>query len=156
MLTGKVAHWSCAGSPPTGNSATWTPRRGRVLVVEDNFINQRVSVLVLEKLGYRVDAVANGVEAIQLLLALPYDLVLMDCFMPLMDGFETTRALRSSENPRLRNVPVVALTASVAPDSRERCLAAGMNDCIPKPIQIDVIKVVLKRLLPEKRCVGIP
>jgi len=105
---------------------------------------------VLEKLGYRVDVVGNGKEAVQLLEMLPYDLVLMDCYMPQMDGFEATRVLRSAKDPRLQKIPIVALTAYVTQANIERCLSEGMNECISKPIRIEALKEVLERLLPEE------
>jgi CheY-like chemotaxis protein len=117
-----------------------------VLVVEDNAINQRVVTRMLEKLGHRADVAGNGLEALAALGERPYDLVLMDCQMPEMDGFEATRRLRDPASgvldPRVR---VVALTANAMAGDRERCLAAGMDDHLPKPIQIQTLAAMLAK-----------
>ena len=114
----------------------------RILLAEDNPVNQKVALAMLRNMGHQADAVANGEEAINVLLTVPYDLVLMDCHMPEMDGFEATRTIRRDGskvlNPR---IPIIALTASAMQGDRERCIQAGMNDFIAKP--------VLKRALEE-------
>ncbi|WP_305043961.1 PAS domain S-box protein [Geoalkalibacter sp.] len=123
--------------------------RPRVLVVEDNRTNQRVALGLLEKLGVTVELATNGIEALKLLQTLPCDLVLMDVQMPEMDGFEATRAIR---DPRARvlnpQVPIVAMTAHAMQGDRERCLAAGMNDYLSKPLSARALDAVLKRWLP--------
>ena len=119
-------------------------------LAEDNRVNQMVAVAVLKKLGYQVDIAANGLEALAALRARPYDLVLMDCQMPEMDGFEATAAVRASAPAELNTqVPIVALTAHAMKGDRERCLAAGMDDYLAKPLQIDEVKAVLRRWLGE-------
>jgi signal transduction histidine kinase/DNA-binding response OmpR family regulator len=121
-------------------------RWARVLVVEDNIANLKVAVRMVEKLGYRADVAANGVEAVKVLGDVRYDAVLMDCHMPEMDGFEATRAIRRNE-PVGRHTPVIAMTASALSGDRERCLAAGMDDYISKPIKLHVVAAVLERWL---------
>lgn len=113
--------------------------RGRMLVVEDNVVNQKVAVRLLENLGYKADVAANGLEAIDALRRLPYDMVLMDCHMPELDGFEATRRIRELETSGElnRHIPVIALTANAMQEDRERCLRAGMDDYISKPVNVD-------------------
>jgi signal transduction histidine kinase/DNA-binding response OmpR family regulator len=121
-------------------------RWARVLVVEDNVANRKVAVRMVEKLGYRADVAANGVEAVRVLGEVRYDAVLMDCHMPEMDGFDATRALRRHESDG-HHTPVIAMTASALSGDRERCLAAGMDDYISKPIKLHVVAAVLERWL---------
>jgi signal transduction histidine kinase/DNA-binding response OmpR family regulator len=121
-------------------------RWARVLVVEDNTANLKVAVRMVEKLGYRADVAANGVEAVRILGNVRYDAVLMDCHMPEMDGFDATRAIRRDE-PEGRHTPVIAMTASALSGDRERCLAAGMDDYLSKPIKAHVVAAVLERWL---------
>jgi signal transduction histidine kinase/ligand-binding sensor domain-containing protein/CheY-like chemotaxis protein len=117
--------------------------RARVLVVEDNPINQKVAVHLLSRLGYSSEVAGHGAEAIEMVQGNSYDLVLMDCQMPIMDGFEATKAIRRSEQ-RFVHVPIVALTASVLPGQRAKCLAAGMNDYLAKPVRKDALDAMLK------------
>ncbi|MDX1932574.1 MAG: response regulator [Capsulimonadales bacterium] len=108
----------------------------RVLVVEDNAINQRVAQLMLEPHGYRVDVVSSGNEALQMIRSLPYDLILMDCQMPGMDGYETTQRIRDWEAKNLRKrLPIIAVTASTLRGDREKCLASGMDSYLSKPLR---------------------
>jgi PAS domain S-box-containing protein len=124
-----------------------TPRRGRVLVVEDNRVNLRVAAALLENLGYHVDTATNGVEAVEACAGTAYDAVLMDCQMPEMDGFRATAFIREREKER-RRTPIIALTASVLPGDKERCLAAGMDDYLGKPIQLEALDTVLRKWIP--------
>jgi PAS domain S-box-containing protein len=121
-------------------------RRMRVLVAEDNATNQQVALRLLEKLGCRADAVADGREAIRALETVPYDLVFMDVQMPVMDGFETTRAIRSGTTsvpgPR---IPIVAMTAHAMKGDRERCIEAGMDDYVSKPITPQALAAALDK-----------
>ncbi|MEO6711612.1 MAG: response regulator [Planctomycetota bacterium] len=117
----------------------------RVLVAEDNVVNQRVVQRMLQKLGCRVDLVANGLEAVEALERIPYDVVLMDCQMPEMDGLEATREIRRRELGTSRRATIVALTADVMLDNRSWCEAAGMDDFMTKPIAIGALGEVLRR-----------
>jgi PAS domain S-box-containing protein len=119
----------------------------RVLLAEDNLVNQRVAVAVLNKLGVRPVLAGNGQEACDAAAREIFDLVLMDCQMPVMDGFQATRAIRAQE-PEGRRVPILAMTANAMPGDRERCLEAGMDDYLAKPIGIRDLKDALQRWLP--------
>jgi signal transduction histidine kinase/ActR/RegA family two-component response regulator len=122
-------------------------RIARILVAEDNVINQKIALKTLEKLGLRVDVVANGREALEALRHLPYDLVLMDCQMPVLDGYDATREIRKSASAKVRLIPIVAMTANAITGDRERCLAAGMSDYVSKPVKAqDLADVLLKWL----------
>jgi signal transduction histidine kinase/CheY-like chemotaxis protein/HPt (histidine-containing phosphotransfer) domain-containing protein len=119
--------------------------RGRLLLAEDNPVNQKVAVLTLERLGYRVDVVENGEEAVVAVSSRPYDAVLMDCQMPVLDGFEATRRIRAAEAPGAR-IPIIALTASATAEDRERCMDAGMDEHVAKPLRVDEIQEVLRHM----------
>jgi PAS domain S-box-containing protein len=116
----------------------------RVLVAEDNVMNQGVSRRMLERLDCRVDVAANGEEALEMLSRFPYDLVFMDCLMPGMDGFEATREIRRLEGGR-RRIPIIAVTALAMKGDRERCLAAGMDDYVGKPVKLEHLQAALER-----------
>ncbi len=116
----------------------------RALVAEDNVVNQTVAVRLLEKLGIRADVAANGREAVEMLRILPYDIVFMDCQMPEMNGYEAVSEIRRKEQPN-RRIPVIAMTAEATVGARERCLAAGMDGYITKPVRMDALVEALKR-----------
>jgi CheY-like chemotaxis protein/HPt (histidine-containing phosphotransfer) domain-containing protein len=120
---------------------------GRVLVAEDNLVNQTVAARMLEKLGYVVDVVGNGQEAVAALGGTAYAAVIMDGQMPVMDGYEATRAVRAMETGA-RHTPIIALTASAMPEDRLRCLAAGMDDFIAKPVTPEQLAAMMRRWAP--------
>ncbi len=120
----------------------------RILLVEDELINRKFTLSILDKLNYRADAVADGAEAIKKLKHTHYDLVLMDIHLPGMDGYELTRLIRDSDSfVRNKNVPIVALTARWGRGDRERCLEKGMDDFISKPIEPNRLSKVIGRQL---------
>ncbi len=126
--------------------AARTARKGRILVVEDNATNREVALAQVRKLGYEAGAATDGVEAVKAVQQGAYELVLMDCEMPVMDGFEATCRIRSF-NP---GIPVVAVTADAMPSDRERCLSQGMNDYLAKPVDLARLADVLARWLPAE------
>ena len=122
-----------------------------ILLVEDNLVNQKVALRFLERLGYRADAVANGLESVRALEDRPYDLVFMDLQMPEMDGFEASREIRSKLPPD-RQPRIIALTANALVGDREACLAAGMDDYITKPVKIqDLVASIQRQFAPPAR-----
>ena len=130
-------------SPPVGGGG-----RGHVLVAEDNAINQTVAVGMLARLGYRADVAANGFEAVEAVSHHDYTAVLMDCQMPKMDGYEATREIRRRQGNH-RHVPIIAMTASATDADRDRCLAAGMDDYVPKPVRMEHLESSLQRWAEE-------
>ncbi len=126
---------------------TGTEQSLAVLLVEDNQVNQLVASNLLKKLGHRADHAENGLKAIQALEQSHYDLVLMDCQMPVMDGYEATQRIR--QNPQWKDLPIIAVTANVMQGDREDCLASGMNDYITKPYKRDELREVINRWRPS-------
>ncbi len=125
--------------------------RGNVLLVEDNQTNQLLATRMLEKLGLRVDVAEDGGKALARLRAFDYDLVLMDCQMPGLDGFEATAQLRlGAAGETARHVAVVAMTANALVGDRERCLASGMDDYLAKPVRIADLQATVRRWLRVK------
>jgi CheY-like chemotaxis protein len=119
----------------------------RVLAAEDNAVNQRVLVRLLERLGCRVDLASDGREAVERVRSGSYDLLLMDCQMPVLDGFEATREIRALDGEAAR-IPIVAVTAHALPGDRERCLAQGMDDYVTKPLRVRDLERVIARWAP--------
>jgi CheY-like chemotaxis protein len=143
---------------PLPQAAPATPRvSGRVLVVDDNEVNLMVARALLERAGCKVEVARDGLEAVQAVEAAPFDLVLMDCQMPVLDGFEATRRIRQLPG-ELARTAVVALTASAMPEELAACRGAGMDDCLTKPLARAQLERVLKTWLPgrgaEPRALG--
>lgn len=127
-------------------------RGARILVVDDNAANQKVALRMVERLGYRADVAATGAEAVAMVGHGHYDAVLMDCQMPELDGYEASRQIRHDERGG-RRVPIIAMTADAGSGERERCLAAGMDDYVSKPVKLHVVAAVLERWLATKQAV---
>ena len=145
VMDGSIAR----AEPPGGAHAIGffaTPNRPRVLLAEDNKVNQLVGVKQLQKLGYQADVAGNGLEAVAAWKRDKYGVILMDCQMPEMDGYEATRKIRELEAEQ--NLPparIIAMTASVMREDRDLCLAAGMDDYISKPADTVELKIALEK-----------
>jgi two-component system, sensor histidine kinase and response regulator len=142
-----LAGSSCAAKLETVDSSA---RHVHVLLVEDNHINQKVALAMLKTFGYRADVAINGIEALDALAARHYDVVLMDCRLPEMDGFEATRRLRA-RGGHCAEVPIIAMTANAFAEDRDACLAAGMSDYLSKPVRERELRNKLERWLPAAR-----
>jgi CheY-like chemotaxis protein len=133
-----------AAKRPTRAAAS--PAMGlHILLAEDNPVNRKVALMMLERLGCRADAVVNGVEAVHAVLSGSYDLVLMDVQMPELDGLSATAQIRERESARGRRTVIVAMTAHAMNEDRERCLAAGMDGYISKPVRARALEDLLNR-----------
>ena len=130
----------------------------RVLLVEDNAVNQKVACRMLEKIGYRVDVAGDGAAAVKAWESGRYDLILMDCQMPIMDGYEATRTIRAAEAEAQddKRIPVIALTAHAMKGADEECFAAGMDGYLSKPIDRAELVACMKRWLGEPEAATAP
>lgn len=125
---------------PVGISRNGAPVR--ILMAEDNAINQRVAKLILQRAGFNIDLVSDGSEALEAHRMSPYDLILMDCQMPTMDGFEASRQIRRLTQPQ---PVIIAVTANALVGERERCLSAGMDDYLSKPFQAEQLVAIVRK-----------
>jgi CheY-like chemotaxis protein len=117
----------------------------RVLLAEDNLFNQKVAVAMLKKLGFTADIANNGQEVLDKISQDQYALILMDCEMPRMDGYEATAKIRTQEQSLGQRIPIIAMTAHSSPEDRDNCLTAGMDDYMTKPFKIDDLKTMLSK-----------
>jgi CheY-like chemotaxis protein len=147
LMLGTIAHVLNPSPPPECASqepATVSNADREILLVEDNLSNQQLARRLLGELGYQVDVAANGIEAVEKVLTHTYAAVLMDCNMPLMGSIEATQLIRGREGSGSR-LPIIALTPYARENERRRCMAAGMDDHVAKPIQLDDLRTVLER-----------
>ena len=126
---------------------TSEPSQSKILVVDDNTVNQKIAGLHVTKAGFTFDLAANGLEAVEMFKKNQYSLILMDCMMPVMDGFEATQKIRQLEHEQNRSVkiPIIALTASVVDDDIQKCFDVGMDDYVPKPFKANILKEKLAK-----------
>jgi CheY-like chemotaxis protein/anti-sigma regulatory factor (Ser/Thr protein kinase) len=117
---------------------------GNILLVEDNLVNQKVAAAMLKKMGCTVTVVPNGARALEQIALRKFDLIFMDCQMPIMDGFEATLAIRQMVG-EIRDIPIVAMTAHALKEDRQHCLDVGMNDYLSKPVHVDELVAILKK-----------
>jgi CheY-like chemotaxis protein len=145
----KVADTALSGVAAQSPRAGGGPNVGRLLLAEDNLINQKVAIAMLSSAGYRVDTVVNGAEAVQAVASEPYDAVLMDCEMPELNGYDATVAIRNLKGPT-RFTPVIGVTAGAREEDRKRCLAAGMDAYIAKPLARDALIALVANIIEAK------
>ncbi|KAE8226030.1 hypothetical protein CF319_g1325 [Tilletia indica] len=146
----QLAQAQTSSSGPIGASSDPLARPRKdiwILVAEDNLINQQIALKTLKKMGFSCHAANNGIECLKELTKRAYDLILMDCQMPEMDGYQATESIRKSGNPEVRSIPIVAMTASAIRGDREKCLQAGMSDYLSKPVKSIALESMLVRWL---------
>jgi CheY-like chemotaxis protein len=122
----------------------------RILLAEDNVVNQKLALRILQQMGYRADVASNGIEAVESVARQPYDVVLMDVQMPEMDGLEATRRIVARTPDGTRRPRILAMTANAMEGDREMCLAAGMDDYLTKPIRVEQLVEALSQVPPAK------
>jgi CheY-like chemotaxis protein len=150
-LCDTVARLDLSADPAHSSQIVTQFGRTRILLAEDNPVNQVVAVGQLRKLGFDADVVSNGLAALNALKLIPYEIIFMDCQMPEMDGYDAARAIRAQEQSSDHGadsrspVRIIALTANAMEGDREKCLAAGMDDYLTKPIRLEALKAVLER-----------
>jgi CheY-like chemotaxis protein len=141
----RVRAWTSSSVISTSPQEPCQQWSANVLVVEDHPVNQQVLVHMLQRYGCRVDIAVNGREAVHASAHTAYDCLFMDCQMPEMDGYEATAAIRQREVQSGQRVPIIALTASAMPSDRARCLAAGMDDYLSKPVKLQELVTMLQK-----------
>jgi CheY-like chemotaxis protein len=157
VLANSAHSWHLQSQPMITRQALRAQRaqtRNRILLAEDNLVNQKVASRLLEKLGYRVDVVADGLAAVAAWQTGKFDLIIMDCQMPQMDGYEATREIRRLQEGK-GHIPIVALTAHAMKGDEEKCRAAGMDDYLSKPIDRAKLESCLERLQPSTGSTGV-
>jgi signal transduction histidine kinase/DNA-binding response OmpR family regulator len=152
-IMGGASSLSVSPALVTGHTVEEEKAQSRfpILIAEDNSVNQKLAVRLLEKLGYRADVAGNGLEAVAAVARVRYAAILMDCQMPEMDGFEATRAIREKERGAATHIPIIAMTANAMRGDKERCLEAGMDDYISKPIKPDDLRTTLAQWIAPTR-----
>ncbi len=145
-----AVHTRARDVEPVSPAATVVARSERVLIVEDNQVNQRLAVKQLQRLGFTADTVSNGREAVDAQAREPYPLIFMDVQMPVMDGFEASAEIRRAEIRSRRHVTIIAMTANARKEDRDACLAAGMDDYVSKPVTLAALRAVIERWLPAE------